>query len=268
MRRPFMGHIHSGSVITIHSPRGGAGRTTLTVHLAVALARMDARVCVLDLDPSTSSTRCLLGRRLDEAGAQLASALVGGDVLGCVEPACDGVDVLTGGPEVETRVVNGLPGLIRDMLATLRAHYSYVLIDTPARQRGCWTRALDHSDHVLVPVKVGAMATLGLEAFCSRVLARQGERGHAPGLLGAVVMARRPGSLIDTRTLEAIGAIEGVELMDSGLPDDEALEDLARSTPPGRALESASGSTRRALDGLALSVDQRVRASRRVDITR
>jgi len=43
-----------GLVITIAQRKGGAGKTTLAAQLAVAWARQDARVAVLDIDPQGS----------------------------------------------------------------------------------------------------------------------------------------------------------------------------------------------------------------------
>ncbi len=44
-------------VITIAQQKGGAGKTTLTAHLAVALSQRGQRVAVLDIDPQGSLTQ-------------------------------------------------------------------------------------------------------------------------------------------------------------------------------------------------------------------
>ena len=47
-------------VISICSPRGGIGRTSLTVNLAVAFAKQGKKVAVIDGDPSLVMLPCIL----------------------------------------------------------------------------------------------------------------------------------------------------------------------------------------------------------------
>lgn len=52
-----------GKVITIAQQKGGSGKTTLAVNLAVALARMGHSVALLDTDPQGSLGRWFMARR-------------------------------------------------------------------------------------------------------------------------------------------------------------------------------------------------------------
>lgn len=47
----------AGTVITVAQQKGGAGKTTLVAHLAVAFARNGQTVATLDIDPQASLTR-------------------------------------------------------------------------------------------------------------------------------------------------------------------------------------------------------------------
>src|SRR5689334_17094907 len=45
------GAIHTGRIVTVFSPKGGVGKTTMAVNLALALADKGARkVCLVDMD--------------------------------------------------------------------------------------------------------------------------------------------------------------------------------------------------------------------------
>lgn len=59
------------SVVTIAQQKGGAGKTTLAIHLAVAWSAGGRRVAVIDIDPQASLTRWhkLRLEKLGEAGA-------------------------------------------------------------------------------------------------------------------------------------------------------------------------------------------------------
>ena len=57
----------AGRIITVAQQKGGSGKTTLTVNLAVALRRKGFSVAVLDTDPQGSLGRWFM-ERLDRVG--------------------------------------------------------------------------------------------------------------------------------------------------------------------------------------------------------
>jgi len=67
----------AGKVITIAQQKGGAGKTTLAAHLAVAWYRQGKRVALVDIDPQGSLTRWFQIRKEatgdTEPGLELAS---------------------------------------------------------------------------------------------------------------------------------------------------------------------------------------------------
>jgi chromosome partitioning protein len=66
----------AGKVITIAQQKGGSGKTTLAVNLAVAFTRAGHRVALLDTDPQGSLGRWFLMRRdrLGDPGMDLSTA--------------------------------------------------------------------------------------------------------------------------------------------------------------------------------------------------
>jgi pilus assembly protein CpaE len=52
-------HARDGQVVTVFAAKGGCGKTTFAINLAVALARhtTDQRVCIVDLDPGVRRCR-------------------------------------------------------------------------------------------------------------------------------------------------------------------------------------------------------------------
>ena len=58
-------------VITVFGTKGGIGKTTLAVNLAVALTRQKAKVAILDLDLQFGDTQIFLGLDVKETIAEL-----------------------------------------------------------------------------------------------------------------------------------------------------------------------------------------------------
>jgi chromosome partitioning protein len=106
-------------IISVLNQKGGVGKTTLTVHLATALARAGERVLLVDADPQ--------GSALDWSAARAGDPLF---------------------------PVAGLPkaSLHKDLPA-LAANYSAVLIDGPPRVYDVARSAIMASDLVLIPVQ-------------------------------------------------------------------------------------------------------------------
>ncbi|MGR3614968.1 MAG: ParA family partition ATPase [Paracoccaceae bacterium] len=110
-----------GHVVTVAQQKGGAGKTTLAVNLAVAFARSGLTVALVDTDPQGSAGRWFMTR----------------------------LDVMdTPGIEFSTASAWGISYEIRK----LRDTYDIVIIDTPPKADSDLRPALRASDLVLVPV--------------------------------------------------------------------------------------------------------------------
>jgi chromosome partitioning protein len=70
----------AGTIITIAQQKGGAGKTTLAAHLALAWAALGKRVSVIDIDPQASLSGWfdLRRRRRGDAAAEIEVAAITG----------------------------------------------------------------------------------------------------------------------------------------------------------------------------------------------
>lgn len=129
-----------GKVITIAQQKGGSGKTTLAVNLAVAFSRMGHTVALLDTDPQGSLGRWFLARRdrLGDPGMELSTASAWGVSYECEK---------------------------------LRKINDFVIVDTPPKVDADLRPALREADLILIPVAashVDLWATEGVLDLAAR----------------------------------------------------------------------------------------------------
>lgn len=129
-----------GKVITVAQQKGGSGKTTLAINLAVEFARQGLRVALLDTDPQGSLGRWFMTRReeMGDPGLELSTASAWGVSYECEK---------------------------------LRKTNDLVIVDTPPKVDADLRPALREADLVLIPVatsQVDLWATDGVLDLVAR----------------------------------------------------------------------------------------------------
>ncbi|MDH5576711.1 MAG: ParA family protein [Nitrospirota bacterium] len=157
-------------VIVIANQKGGVGKTTVTVNLSAALARLGFPVLVLDLDPQ-ANTSTTLGTR-DPYEMKTTATTVFLDKETHVSPwhETNEKDVsLIYGHVSLTRVERDLPRLyitapgtvLRNKLAAMATgDIEFVLIDCPPSLSMLTANALVAADYLIVPMESGSKYSL------------------------------------------------------------------------------------------------------------
>jgi chromosome partitioning protein len=145
-------------VITIGQQKGGVGKTTTALNLAVLASRAGQRVLAVDIDPQFALTR-QLGIQIKDLPLTIVDVLAGRVAAGdAIVTDVHGIDVLPAARElggVELALVGevGRENFLRDALDTL--DYDLIVIDTPPNLGLLTVNALVATDLVLAPVSAG-----------------------------------------------------------------------------------------------------------------
>ncbi|GEL77456.1 septum site-determining protein MinD [Tenuibacillus multivorans] len=121
-----------GESIVITSGKGGVGKTTTTANIGTALALLDQKVCLIDMDIGLRNLDVILGLEnriifnlIDvlEGRCKLQSALVKDKRFDCLHLL----------PAAQTSDKNEVtPDGIKELIEELKPDYDYILIDCPA----------------------------------------------------------------------------------------------------------------------------------------
>ena len=176
------GH-NASTIISLFSPKGGVGRTTLAFNLAVALG-VDRKVCLIDGSLQFSDLRGLL--RAPAAAPSIMNLptdrIRDTDLAEVVWKDPSGIDVLLAPPRIEMAEMVTVRD-IEKALSIIRQVYEVIVIDTRPALSDDVLAFLDASDLILEVLAYDSMAIRALamaeEAFATI--------GYAPHKLEAVL---------------------------------------------------------------------------------
>lgn len=161
-------------VIAVANQKGGVGKTTTAINLGAALAALDHKVVILDLDPQANATSGLGFPRSGD-GLRSYDVLGGAPIAEAIrETPFPNLWLLPSGRDLvgaEIELVNrpGREHRLREALGPARAIYPYILIDTPPSLSLLTVNALAAADSLLVPIQTEYFALEGLSELLETV---------------------------------------------------------------------------------------------------
>ncbi len=239
------GIAHVGKVVSVFSPKGGVGKTTMAVNLALTLADRGARqVVLLDLDLAfgdVAITMQLFPSHSIEHAIGAEDSLDYEALDGLLTRHDSGLMVLAAPslPDAHDRVT---PTLVSRMIRVLKENYDYVIVDTaPAFDEQTLT-ALDETDDLVM------VATLDVPTLKNVKVALE--------TLDMLNIAQDHRHLLLNRADDAVGI--GAEKVEAilGMPVSTQITtsiDIAAATNAGRpiVLSAPDHSSSRAVRALA-----------------
>ena len=178
MTYDLLGGIEMNKVIAISNQKGGCGKTTTAINLAVSLANKGKKVLCVDFDGQANLTMGFGFHYPDELDTNIAKMLI----ESINEPSSkkpyilnsNGVDFIPASLELvnlENILINVMSreNVFKNFLEPLKANYDYIIIDCLPALNILTINALVASDEVIIPVQGQYFSLKGLEMLIDTI---------------------------------------------------------------------------------------------------
>lgn len=225
-------------VISIYNQKGGIGKTTTSVNLAVCLAAVGRKVLLIDLDAQANATSSFDLARTPELDLQDVVAGSGGLTEAIAPTSVEGVALIPASAslgQIEVRVGNELKSqrTIAELLLRDDLIYDTVLIDCPPAFGLLSANALVASTSVLIPVTPTAFAYDGLGRTMDLVQKLQAGINKALRIEGILLTLMEPDN-ISRHFARLLKREFGSRVLETEIPKDrEIVKAALRRMPVG-----------------------------------
>jgi chromosome partitioning protein len=163
--RPSSPEVSTARVIAFANQKGGVAKTTTTLNLGVAFKEQGYRVLAIDLDPQGNLTMSQ-GWNPDEIERSMFDVLVHRLPIqeivhhGEIDVGVSSIDLA--GAELALSSMIGRERALEKGIASVKADYDFILIDTPPSLGLLTINAFVAADGVIVPVQCEYLSLRGL----------------------------------------------------------------------------------------------------------
>lgn len=161
--------------IAIANQKGGVGKTTSVINLGVALAQLEQKTLLIDLDPQGALSSGM-GIEANEMQQTAYTALANPDmaVQKVIRPIRTYLDLIPTNRELANLEIELISEMrrelvLRQILAPLHVWYDFILIDCPPSLGLLTTNGLCASNEFLVPLQCEFFAMRGMQLLLEHV---------------------------------------------------------------------------------------------------
>lgn len=155
-------------IFSFVNQKGGVGKTTSSVNVAVSLAVSEVKTLLIDLDPQANATTGI-SNLTEESNSTIYDVLIRGvnfkDAV--TKTQFDHLDLVSStndlvGAEIELVSMMAREYQLKKMLESVRDEYQYIIIDCPPSLGLLTINALAASDSIIIPIQSEYYALEGL----------------------------------------------------------------------------------------------------------
>ena len=186
--------------IVLTNQKGGVGKTTIAVHLAMALREAGKRILFVDIDPQANSSKTLASNAVGVLTSQLfEESPVAFDVH-------DGINLI----EADSKMVDieqknlSVVRNFKSHLEQLQNKFDFCIIDSPPGLGNRMTSALIVADYVLSPIELEEYSIDGITKMLQTVFGVKQKLNPELQFLGMLPNRFNPRSAQQKDTLKAL----------------------------------------------------------------
>lgn len=177
-----------GKIIAIANQKGGVGKTTLAVHLAVGAVQCGQRVALLDADPQGNTTSWALDGEMEDGFFRLL--VVGDSPLRVMRPIRRwGLGLLPGnyrtGEALAMLAAVGRLAEVPQRIAQVGEIPDLLIVDMPPSRNAGFTEILSACDWVICPTQLERLSLEGV-GLMAQTAQQLRNNGGGPRLMGVV----------------------------------------------------------------------------------
>jgi chromosome partitioning protein len=173
-------------IISVANQKGGVGKTTTSINLSAALAKMGKRVLLVDCDSQANATT---GMGIDKPGLEFSlyhglieEAGIDDIIMPCILPKLKmipaNIDLI--GFEIEMVAAKDREKQLKNLLAQAEERFDYIIIDCPPALSLLTLNAFTASHSVVIPLQSEFYALEGLGQLLNTI--KRVKSSYNPGL--------------------------------------------------------------------------------------
>jgi chromosome partitioning protein len=159
-------------IISVVNQKGGTGKTTTTMNLGGALAKLGKKVLLVDLDPQANLSYSL---GVTEPGGTIADVITGQKNLADVTVALNKKLFIVPGSSEMADIEISLVGqkkrerYLNDCLSDVTGQYDYIFIDSPPSMSLLTINALTAANGIVIPMQLEVLTLQGLNQILNTI---------------------------------------------------------------------------------------------------
>ena len=208
-------------IISVANQKGGVGKTTTTTNLGVALAQIQKKTLLIDLDPQ-GALSAGLGIKVTNETNTIYEVMMDEDVPAnqAIHPIQAYLDVIPADNDLAAAAIELMPELrreyvLRNVLSILDGWYDYILIDCPPSLNLLTVNALCASTGVVIPVQCEFFAIRVVNQLIDSIERTRERMNPDLRLLGILPTMYATGTIVSREVFEEMKSIYGDKVFDT-----------------------------------------------------